>query len=117
MVAKHEQGTADTDPIIPRTCCRILEQFNQTIDFEQMARELGMSLPGFRKKFQKATGLPPGQYQRQIQINKAVELLRQSDLAVGEIAERLGFENVYYFSRFFKKKTGRPPISFRRESG
>jgi AraC-like DNA-binding protein len=110
---QNEQGSGAADETIQHACCRILEQFDQTIDFERLARDLGLSFSGFRKKFQKATGLPPGKYQLQIRIKKAGELLRQTDLPVGEIAERTGFESIYYFSRLFKKKTGKTPSCFR----
>jgi AraC-like DNA-binding protein len=109
---QKKQGT--TDKAIHRACCRILEQSEQAIDFEALAGELGMSLSGFRKRFQQGTGLPPGQYQQQIRLNKAGELLRQTNLSIGTIAEQLGFDNIYYFSRLFKKKTGLSPTEFRK---
>lgn len=117
---QRQQGSGLSDEVIQQACCHILEQSDQMIDFNDLARELGMSLSGFRKKFQKAVGLPPGQYQQQIRLNKAMELLRQTDIPIGEIATRLGFDNVYYFSRLFKKKTGSPPSEYRtstRQSG
>jgi AraC-like DNA-binding protein len=109
----HQQGTGRADKTIQYACCRILEQFDRDIDFELLARDLGMSSSGFRKKFQKVTGLPVGKYVQQIRLKKAGELLRQTELSVGEIAELVGFESIYYFSRLFKKKTGLPPSVFR----
>jgi AraC-like DNA-binding protein len=93
-----------------------LEQSNEGVDFDQLARNLGLSLSGFRKQFRKITGLPPGQYLQQIKINKACELLRQTVLSVGEISVRLGFESIYYFSRIFKHKTGLAPSDYRKQS-
>jgi AraC-like DNA-binding protein len=111
-----------TDPnparaeLIRRACCIILEQSDERIDFDQLARHLGLSLSGFRKQFRKATGLPPGQYLQQIRINKACELLRQTELPIGEISTRLGFESIFYFSRIFRAKTGLSPSDYRKQS-
>jgi AraC-like DNA-binding protein len=109
-------SSAGNAELIRQACCLILEQSNQGVDFDQLARNLGLSLSGFRKQFRKITGLPPGQYLQQIKINKACELLRQTGLSVGEISIRLGFESIYYFSRIFKQKTGLAPSDYRKQS-
>ena len=46
--------------------------------------------------------------------SRAQELLTQGDLPIGEIAEKCGFENVYYFSAAFKKRVGLPPSEYRK---
>jgi AraC-like DNA-binding protein len=117
LTAAQQQSDRPADEIIQHACCRIMEQFDQTIDMNQLARESGMSLSGFRKKFIQATGLPPGKYHQQIRLNKADELLRQTDLLIGDIALQLGFENIYYFSRLFKQKTGCSPSAYRKQRG
>jgi AraC-like DNA-binding protein len=114
-VRRNDQNTLNTE-LIRRACCQILEQSNESVDFTRMARDLGLSLSGFRKMFVKITGLPPGQYLQQIRINKAGELLQQTALPIGEISARLGFESIYYFSRLFKRKTGFSPSRYRKQS-
>ena len=47
-------------------------------------------------------------------IDRAAELLLRSDKRVGEIAGELGFTSEYYFSRFFRKHIGVPPLAFRK---
>jgi len=44
-----------------------------------------------------------------MKINKAKELLSEGNLTVKEVSFKLAFDNPYYFSRFFKKKTGVSP--------
>jgi AraC-like DNA-binding protein len=114
-IRRTDQNTGSAE-LIRRACCLILEQSNGSVDFTRMARELGLSLSGFRKMFRKITGLPPGQYLQQIRINKACELLQQTALSIGEISARLGFESIYYFSRIFKIKTGLSPRDYRNRS-
>ena len=100
---------------IRRACLHILQNAEQAIDYPQLSRELGISHSAFRNHFKQITGLPPGQYQIHIRLNKARRLLRNSTLSIQEIAEQLGFESIYYFSRLFKKKTGCSPLAFRKQ--
>ena len=48
---------------------------------------------------------------------EASRLLRFSDLTAGEIAYRAGFSDPLYFSRAFKRHTGRSPTAFRKSIG
>ena len=95
----------------------IIRNIEQPIDFAELARSLGLSYSSFRHRFKQITGLPPGQYQIQLRLNKARRLLCNSPLSVTRIAEELGFESIYYFSRLFKKNTGLSPLAFRKRAG
>jgi AraC-like DNA-binding protein len=78
-----------------------------------VARELNVSYSRFRALFRRCTGLSPAQYHLQLRIRRACELLEGSALRIKEVADRLGFESPYYFSRLFKKKTGVSPEAWR----
>ncbi|MDG2346141.1 MAG: AraC family transcriptional regulator [Opitutae bacterium] len=105
----------DMETRIRRACLHILQHSEQTINTPQLSRDLGISHSAFRNQFKQVTGLPPGQYQIQIRLNKARRLLRNSTLSIQEIAEQLGFDSIYYFSRLFKKKTGCSPLAYRKQ--
>jgi len=107
----------EMETLIRRARLHILKNAEQTIDFQKLARELGISYSAFRHRFKQTTGLPPGQYQIQIRLNQARRLLRNSPLSVADIADQLGFESIYYFSRLFKKKTGLSPLAYRKQAG
>lgn len=87
----------------------------EEVDMTALARQLGLSYSRFRTMFRQNTGMAPGQYLIHIRINRAVELLTDTELGIGEIAGQLGFSSVYYFSRLFKQKTGMAPLAFRRK--
>jgi len=106
----------ETEHFVRQARMYLLQNAERPIDFEALARSLGVSYSVFRRRFRERTGLPPGQYQIQIRLKKARLLLRNSTLSVAEIAERTGFESAQHFTRLFKKKTGRPPAAFRRQS-
>jgi AraC-like DNA-binding protein len=106
----------DMETRIRHACLHILQNAELMIDTHQLSRDLGISHSAFRKHFKQITGLPPGQYQIHIRLNKARRLLRNSPLSIQAIAEQLGFESIYYFSRLFKKKTGCSPLAYRKQT-
>jgi AraC-like DNA-binding protein len=88
---------------------RMHENLYNNMDMENLAMELNVSYPWFRRAFKETIGTAPGQYHLQIRIDKACKLLRETELTVTEISQHLGFESEFYFSRIFKKKMGLPP--------
>lgn len=94
----------------------ILENLHQSIPQQKIAQSIGMGYSLFRKKFKEYTGVAPAQYQIQLRINKAKDLLIASALPLKEIAHSLGFETLDYFCRLFKQKTGFTPSEFREKN-
>lgn len=78
----------------------------------QIAADLGLSQSRFRHLFKEATGYSPSRYANLKKVEQAKDLLLSGDYNVGEAAEELGFENVFYFSRLFKSITGQSPSVF-----
>jgi AraC-like DNA-binding protein len=95
---------------------RILQRAAEPIDFAALARELGASYTAFRRSFRQQTGVAPAQFQSAIRLNRARDLLAGTELTVSEIAGRVGYETVFYFSRAFKKKTGLTPKAYRQQA-
>lgn len=90
----------------------LLQHASEEVDLEDLASDLGFSYSRFRTIFKAHTGQSPLQYQLDIRVNRAKDLLRSSTRSVSEIADDLGFGSVYYFSRLFKQRTGKTPSSF-----
>lgn len=109
-------GSDRTAALIRKAKTMLAERVETSVDMADLARELSLSYPHFRRVFRQYTNLAPHQYFLQLRINRAKELLRGTDLPVKSIASMLGFENSYYFSRFFKKKVGHPPGEWRHAS-
>ena len=62
------------------------------------------------------TGMTLSEYGRLFLLQKAAQLLRDSELSVGEICERLGYSNRTYFNRIFLARYGRTPADYRKQS-
>ena len=92
-----------------------LLQLNQSslCDYAELARQLGLSEGSLRRKFKAATGTSLHAYVLQQRMVQARTMLTETDLPIKTIALRLGYSNVYFFSRQFKQMTGAPPATFR----
>ncbi len=87
--------------------------WERSIDFKELAKERNVSYVWLRKAFKDVMGVAPGQYHLKIKIEKAAQMLQETDLTITEIAHRTGFESLFHFSRLFRKKTGVPPSQYR----
>lgn len=85
------------------------------LGLETVSGDLGVSYSWFRKSFRAHTGLTPQRYRILQQLDRACQLLGDTGLPVGTIAERLGFSSQAYFARRFRKETGFSPTVWRKQ--
>ncbi|RYY54340.1 MAG: AraC family transcriptional regulator, partial [Chitinophagaceae bacterium] len=85
------------------------------LSLEEIAAELNISYSWFRRVFKQYTGFSPAQYQLEIKLQKAKELLTSTNMPVKEITYELNFESASYFVTFFKSKTGLSPGDYRQK--
>ncbi|MFD0893180.1 helix-turn-helix transcriptional regulator [Luteolibacter ambystomatis] len=95
--------------------CRMLGQ--PGADGREVAAALGLNYETFRRNFQKHAGQSPHRYHLRQLVNSAARMLDTTDLKAAEIARTLGFCDEAYFSRTFKKLTGRSPRTYRQTRG
>jgi AraC-like DNA-binding protein len=113
-LGRAQQLGGDADhAIIRKAKCLLTEHLEQTIDWESLAKDLHVSYSWLRHTFRQHTGFSPHQYQLQLRINKAENLLNNTACSIKEIAAQLGFECPYHFSHLFKRKTGLAPETWR----
>ncbi len=91
----------------------LMRDFENMKTAEEIAREIGVGYSWFRRVFKEYTRVSPAQYQLQLRLLKAKELLTSSNMNISEIAYALKFENTGQFSTFFKHKEGITPSEFR----
>ncbi len=92
------------------------EQIEEPISPEVIATQLGLGYSWFRRMFKDYTGVSPAQYQIQLRLIRAKELLTRTTLNISEIAYQLHFENAGQFATFFKKREGLTPSEYRNRS-
>ena len=69
----------------------------------------GLSCVYFRKLFTRLMGQAPMAYVHGLRIQKAKEMLRSDFGTIAEVADAVGYCNVYHFSKMFKQQTGLSP--------
>lgn len=79
----------------------------------QVANELGVSRSHFDREFTQQIGQAPKQFLINCKMIEARRYLESSHLRVGEIAEALGYKDIYFFSRQFKQLVGQSPMQYR----
>jgi AraC-like DNA-binding protein len=89
-------------------------ELGEEIDLAQIAEVVGTPYETFRKQFQKLTGVSPARYRAQRRMEAARELLLYSRMTGKQVAEMLGFNDEYHFSKRFKQLTGKSPREFRK---
>lgn len=87
----------------------IESNYSEHIKIEEIAAILGVSRNHFFKLFKQETGISPQEYLISYRLKKATELLKEQKYPQKEIALRIGYPDVYTFSRMFKKKYGISP--------
>ena len=83
-------------------------------DFVEEAERCHVTLIHFRRLFQMIAGMAPLQFLIQIRLQHAANLLITTHEPVASIAEIVGIENPFYFSRLFKKKYATSPLEYRK---
>lgn len=82
---------------------------------EQIAQALFLNSDYLNRIFKKETGITLTEYIISQRIEKAKELLLTSGLSVSEIAMEVGFRSFSYFTKVFKKRTGKEPLKYRKD--
>ncbi len=97
-------------PDIAKAVQQIRQNFDQPLDIEQLARELGMSVSGFHHHFKAVTAMSPLQFQKQLRLQEARRLMLGEDLDATSAAYRVGYNDVSHFNREYKSVLGVPPM-------
>jgi AraC-like DNA-binding protein len=98
-----------SEQLVENTKFLMEENIYSEINLNAIGEKLCVSTSHLNSIFKSYTAMTPYQYFISIKIRKAKELLESGGLAIKEVAFRVGFDDQYYFSRLFKKKTGMPP--------
>jgi AraC-like DNA-binding protein len=95
---------------------RITRDFTQPLVASELAAELGMSESQFSRFFRRATGSTFTDFVNRLRINKAGQLLMETNMLVTHICYEVGFNNVANFNRRFLDIKGVTPSEFRRQA-
>ena len=83
-------------------------------DLANTARQYGMSVPTFRRRWAEFSSLSPHRYLEQLRLREACRLLAETQHPVKKIAQTVGFDDEFYFSRRFQAAIKMAPRDYRK---
>jgi LacI family transcriptional regulator len=105
------RGAADSE--IVRALALVRERACDGVGIEEILDDLHVSRSTLERQFLAAVGRTPGQELMRARLDRAKDLLRNTDLPVSRVAEMTGYQRSSNFSDFFRKHTGVSPSDFR----
>ena len=110
---KREPAPAEPDNLISKVNAWIFDRGPGAGTIEALSNAIGICPSTLRKRFKSTSGVTLGRYLREQQLLHATSLLSDSQLPIGEIAIRCGYESSASFSRAFRKQSGVNPRRYR----
>ncbi|MGG4130782.1 AraC family transcriptional regulator [Paenibacillus illinoisensis] len=114
QLAEQEIRTARPDPV-KQVLQYIQTHYREHMTLDTLAHHFNYSSRHLSMQFKRKTGSSPIDYLIQLRLTEAKKLLGYSDTTLRDIAAEVGYSDVYYFSRLFKKHVGMPPIRYQQK--
>lgn len=92
------------------------QNYRRELTVEEIADVCKLNRGYFSKLFKEQMGCPPQEFLIRLRLSKAADLMRTSDLSIGDISALCGYPNQLHFSRAFKKHYGVPPREWRSQN-
>lgn len=120
VLSSTNEGRGLTGILRDNCIGRVLRSIHQRPELrwtvDSLAREANLSRSAFAARFKTRVGLTPQQYLHRYRFGKALQLLRNTEAKIYEIAHRVGYDSEPSFSKAFKRATGASPGSFRQQN-
>lgn len=88
--------------------------FSEDLSLQAIAQQLHLSSHYFGRLFRQSTGKTPHQYVTECRLERAKQLLKQTNLQVVEVAAEVGFRSQSHFTTVFKEQMRTTPLQFRK---
>jgi signal transduction histidine kinase/DNA-binding LacI/PurR family transcriptional regulator/AraC-like DNA-binding protein len=102
-----------TSAVVKRAVAHLHQNYTRPLSRWEIAEAIGVSEDYLSRVFSRELGLSPWDYLNRYRVNRAKELLCRTDANIRTVAHQVGFRDQAYFSRVFRKLTGKSPNAFR----
>lgn len=115
-LAVSTQGFSNNLTLSDRICRYLSDNIGVPFNSENIEKQFYLSYKYMSHLFKKEKGVTMQQYHNSVRMDEACRLLCSTLMSIGEIADKLGFSDVLYFSRCFRNYTGKSPSAYRKDS-
>jgi AraC-like DNA-binding protein len=123
MMASHTQEEEQSVQLSKEDerFCRKLERIvnsrmkNPNLNIDIIAAQFGIGRTNFYRKVRELMGMSPNDYLRKCRMERAAEMLCNTDLTVADVCSQVGVPDAQYFSRVFKAYFGTTPSAYREQ--
>lgn len=115
-LAVSTQGFSNNLTLSDRICRYLSDNIGVPFSSENIEKRFYLSYKYMSHLFKKEKGVTMQQYHNSVRMDEACRLLCSTLMSIGEIADKLGFSDVLYFSRCFRNYTGKSPSTYRKDS-
>lgn len=115
-LAVSTQGFSNNLTLSDRICRYLSDNIGVPFNSENIEKRFYLSYKYMAHLFKKEKGVTMQQYHNSVRMDEACRLLCSTLMSIGEIADKLGFSDVLYFSRCFRNYTGKSPSAYRKDS-
>lgn len=106
---RHLLAVGSPSHQIAKAMSWLKQHFRSDILMDELAASVHMSPSTFRQHFRALTGMSPVQYQKQLRLQEARQLMLHHGIDAGSTATRVGYESASQFSRDYSRLFGAPP--------
>ncbi|MGE5676749.1 MAG: response regulator [Pseudomonadota bacterium] len=107
------RGNIRAGGVIEQVCTYVLENIDEEVSLSTVADSLFINKSYISGNFKQKTGISFIEYLTTVKMERAKKLIRDGSIRIYEIGGLLGFKDIEYFSRVFKKYTGLSPMEYR----
>ncbi|MFD0673829.1 response regulator [Cohnella sp. GCM10027633] len=109
----RESMSGERVSYIQRAVAYIRDNLDRNLTLQHVANHIHLNPNHFSEVFKREIGMTYIEYVTNERIRRAMEMLDESSIKINEVAGRVGYEDVKYFSQLFKKITGKTPSEYR----
>lgn len=107
-------GERDGEELLPQIEQYILKHYQEPLSIQEISKRFFLHPNYISQLFKKKLGVNFTKYVTDLRMKHACHLIRTTTLTIGEIAERTGYSDYFYFARTFKKHMGITPTEYRK---
>lgn len=114
LLLNADQQSTHHDETIIKVQEWLQDNYSGAVQIGDIADRFKLSVRSLNRRFRYATNTTPLRYLQELRINHAKELLKQSNLVIAEVSDRVGYQDSSYFTGLFKKLNAVTPKEYRR---